>query len=109
MIMRQFLAAGLAVVTLASGWGMAVPAQADDHATYYNACVKTSGNKTLCACLADQAMSADPQLRADMILSMSDPNAYRTKRAPHVPNNGPEMQKWEAFDVMAHHKCGMDI
>jgi hypothetical protein len=48
-------------------------------------------------------------LRADMILSMSSPERYRATRAPHIPNNGPEMLAWEKFDVAGQQKCGMDI
>jgi hypothetical protein len=108
--MRQLLAAAMATATLLTGFGLAAPARADDHAVYYSACVKqTSGNIKMCGCLATLAMAADPQLRADMILSMTNPEKYRTTRAPHVPNNGPEMGKWEQFDVDAQKKCGMDI
>lgn len=101
--------AGLMAATLLGGWGAVVPAQADEHAAYYDACVRQSSNKPLCSCLANLAMQADPQLRSDMILSMSNPGKYRATRAPHVPNNGPEMQAWEKFDVAGHSKCGMDI
>jgi hypothetical protein len=108
--MRQAVAAILAAATLLVGWGAAAPAQADDRASYNIACLhQTDGNTKLCGCLADLAMSADPQLRADMILSMSNPNKYRATRAPHIPNNGKEMGLWEAFDVAGHKQCGMDI
>ena len=107
--MRWASAAAMAVGLLAGGFGTILPAQADEHAVYYGACVKQSGNTHLCACLADLAMVADPQLRADMIMSMSNPGKYRATRAPHVPNNGPEMQAWEKFDVDGNKKCGMDI
>ena len=103
---------GLAMLVASSllvGWGAAAPARADDHTAYYNACVKQSSNKVLCGCLANLAMQADPQLRSDMIMSMASPGRYRTTRAPHVPNNGPEMQALEKFDVAGHEKCGMDI
>jgi hypothetical protein len=99
----------LAASSLLVGWGTVAPAQADDHTAYYSACVKQSSNKPLCGCLADLAMTADPQLRADMIMSMANPGKYRATRAPHVPNAGPEMQAWEKFDVAGHGKCGMDI
>jgi hypothetical protein len=99
----------LAAASLFVGWGAAAPARADDHAAYYSACVRQSGNKALCTCLADLAMHIDPQLRSDMILSMASPERYRATRAPHVPNNGPEMLAWEKFDVAGQQKCGMDI
>jgi hypothetical protein len=99
----------LAMASLLVGWGAAAPVRADDHAAYYGACVRQSGNKTLCTCLSDLAMHIDPQLRADMILSMSSPERYRATRAPHIPNNGPEMLAWEKFDVAGQQKCGMDI
>jgi hypothetical protein len=99
----------LAAGWLLAGWGAAAPAQADEHAAYYTACVKQSSNTKLCGCLADLAMQADPQLRSDMILSMSNPGKYRATRAAHIPNNGPEMLAWEKFDVAGHSKCGMDI
>jgi hypothetical protein len=100
---------GLAATSLLLGWGATAPARADDHAAYYGACVRQSGNKALCTCLAGLAMHIDPQLRSDMILSMSSPERYRATRAPHIPNNGPEMLAWEKFDVAGHQKCGMDI
>lgn len=110
--MRQLLAVAVTGVVLAMGAvAAAQPASAasDERTAYYNACVHQSGNTHLCGCLADIAMSADPQLRADMIMSMANPNKYRATRAAHIPNNGPEMQAWEAFDVQGHQKCGMDI
>jgi glycerol dehydrogenase-like iron-containing ADH family enzyme len=108
--MRQIVVAVIAASTLTGGFGFALPAFADDHAVYYGACVKqTGGNKTMCGCLANLAMAADPQLRADMIMSMAEPGKYRATRAPHVPNAGPEMQAWEKFDVDGNKKCGMDI
>jgi hypothetical protein len=103
------LTLALAAASLLVGWGAAAPARADDHAAYYGACVKQSGNKALCACLAELAMSIDPQLRSDMTLSMASPERYRATRASHIPNNGPEMLTWEKFDVAGHQKCGMDI
>jgi hypothetical protein len=110
--MRQLLAVAFGLGTVLAGWGIAAPASAagDQRSAYDSACVRqTGGNTKLCGCLADLAMTADPQLRADMILSMASPDKYRTTRAPHVPNNGPEMQAWEKFDVAGHTKCGMDI
>jgi hypothetical protein len=107
--MRHAVAIAMAAATLLTGWGMSAPARADDRTVYYNACVHQSGNKTLCGCLADLAMTADPQLRADMILSMTNPDKYRSTRAPHVPNSGKEMGQWEQFDVAGNKKCGMDI
>jgi len=108
--MRHVVAAALAAATLLLGWGATAPAQADDRSAYNTACVRqTDGNTKLCGCLADLAMSADPQLRADMIMSMSNPNKYRATRAPHIPNSGKEMGLWEAFDVAGHKQCGMDI
>jgi len=105
----------LAVLATSAGPVMAAKpammsaAPAGDRTTYYNACVHQSGNTKLCGCLADLAMTADPQLRADMIMSMANPDKYRSTRAPHVPNNGPEMQAWEKFDVAGNKQCGMDI
>ena len=108
--MRRLVAVAFTCVVLAAGSAAPpVAAAADEHAAYYNACVHQSGNTHLCGCLADIAMTIDPQLRADMILSMANPDKYRATRAPHVPNNGPEMQAWEQFDVAGNKKCGMDI
>ncbi len=110
-MVRQLPALAFAAATLLAGSGVSAPARAaaDQRAVYYGACVHQSGNTKLCGCLADLAMAADPQLRADMILSMSNPGKYRSTRAPHVPNGGPEMQAWEKFDVDGNKKCGMDI
>lgn len=108
--MARLLAMALTGVVLAMGsTPPPVLAAADEHAAYYNACVHQSGNTHLCGCLADIAMTIDPQLRADMILSMANPDKYRATRAAHIPNNGPEMQAWERFDVAGNKKCGMDI
>ena len=110
--MRQLLAVMVTGVVLAlGGVAAAQPANAagDERTAYYNACVHQSGNTHLCGCLADLAMGSDAQLRADMILSMSNPGKYRATRAPHIPNAGPEMQAWEQFDVAGNKKCGMDI
>jgi hypothetical protein len=108
--MRQVLAAAFASATLLVGWGAIGPAQAatDDRAAYYNACVKISpALKSACACRADAAMKASPELRGDIILSMSNPNAYAAKaRAGKVSND--IIHQWEEFSGDSAKQCGVD-
>jgi len=108
--MRQVLGAVFGLAVLAGGFGVAAPASAavDEHAAYYNACVKVSpGLKAACACRADAAMKASPELRADIILSMSNPGAYAAKaRAGKVP--AAIIHQWEQFSADSARQCHVD-
>lgn len=106
--MRKMVGAMLAAVTLIAGLGVAAPARADDQAAYYNACVKVSpALKSACACRAAAAMNASPELRENIILSMSNPNAYTAKaRAGKVSKD--IIRQWEIFSADSARQCGVD-
>lgn len=106
--MRMLMGAMLAAVTLVGGWGLSAPARADDQAAYYNACVKISpALKSACACRAAAAMNASPELRENIILSMSNSNAYAAKaRAGKVSKD--IIRQWEIFSADSAKRCGVD-
>jgi len=106
--MRGFLTIGLVGAVVLSGCGVAAPALADDQSTYYAACVRVSpGLKTACACRAQAAMKASPELRQDIILSMSNPNGYAAKaRAGKV--SADVIHQWEVFSADSAKRCGVD-
>jgi hypothetical protein len=105
---RRGLMAGLAMATLLGGWSGVGAAMADDQSAYYAACVKVSpGLKSACACRAKASMKASPELRQDIILSMSNPNAYTAKaRAGKVSND--IIHQWEIFSADSAKQCGVD-
>ena len=104
--MRHVLAAAMAISVLVCG-AMAAPAQAaDDQNTYYNACVRISpAMKTSCACRAQAAMKYSSQLRADIILSMTNPGKYAAK-ARQVSHA--EIEEWEHFSGDTAKQCRID-
>jgi hypothetical protein len=107
--MRQLLAAGFAAATLIAAWGGPASAATDDRTAYYDACVKVSpGLKAACACRADAAMTlASPELRADIILSMSNASAYAARaRAGKV--SPAIIHQWETFSAESARTCGID-
>lgn len=107
--MRQTIGVAAGLLLLLGGFG-AVPATAaaDEHAAYYNACVKVSpGLKTACACRADAAMKVSPELREDIILSMANPGAYAAKaRSGKVSAN--IIHQWEQFSADSARVCHID-
>lgn len=108
-IVRWLLGAGLAAATIVGAASQPAAAAADDRAAYYNACVRVSPALTrACACRADAAMSlASPELRADIILSMSNPDAYTARaRAGKVPPD--IIHQWEKFSAASAGRCGVD-
>lgn len=81
-------------------------APAGEQAAYYNACIGVSpALKTQCACRAQAAMKYSPQLRADIILSMSNPARYAAK-AKSIPHS--EIAEWEQFSADSAKQCGID-
>jgi hypothetical protein len=117
MMMRQVVLVGAVLGLLAGGWvsGAVAASSASvvmgtpaERAEYYNACVKISPSmKGPCGCRADAAMSASPELRADIILSMSKPDAYAAKaRSGKVSND--VIHQWETFSGDTAKKCGVD-
>jgi len=107
--MRQTIGVAAGLLLLLGGFG-AAPAQAaaDEHAAYYNACVRVSpGLKAACACRADAAMKASPELREDIILSMANPGAYAAKaRSGKVSAN--IIHQWEQFSADSARTCHID-
>lgn len=118
--MRQVLATAMAVAMLAAaGLGGATPASARmaaapafapgsprEQAAYYNACIKVSpALKTGCACRAKAAMKYSPQLRADIILSMSNPEKFRA-RSLKITHD--EHTEWAVFSGDTAKQCGID-
>src|SRR3569833_2337402 len=106
--MRRGLVAAVAAATLLGGWGGTAPAMADDQSAYYAACVKVSpGLRSACACRAKASMKASPELRQDIILSMSNPSAYTAKaRAGKVSSD--IIHQWEIFSADSAKQCGVD-
>jgi hypothetical protein len=108
--MRQVLGAVFGLAVLAGGLGVAGPAMAaaDEHAAYYNACIRVSpALKAACACRADAAMKVGAELRADIILSMSNPGAYAAKaRSGKVSAN--IIHQWEQFSADSARQCHVD-
>lgn len=95
------------VMSIGGGVGV-VPAWADDQASFKAACVHVSpGQVAMCTCLAEFAMTADPQLRGDMILSMANPAKYRTK-AEAGKISSAEMGRWIQFNGASGRKCHVD-
>lgn len=112
--MRQVLLAAVAAAALfggAAGVQAATapsfaPGTPQEQAEYYNACIKVAPQlKSGCACRAAAAMKYSPQLRADIILSMSNPAKYAA-RAKSVSHN--EMYEWETFSADTAKQCGID-
>ena len=108
--MGKFWALPLAamVVGISAGFA-ATPAQADDQAAFHAACLKISpGQEAMCSCLAAEAMAkADPQLRADLILSMAQPAKYTAKaQKGGIPPE--EMTRWIDFSSESAAKCHVD-
>ncbi len=96
------------VFGLLAGFGGA-PALADDQSAFKAGCLKVSpGRDAICSCLAAEAMSkADPQLRADLILSMAQPAKY-TAKAQNGGISADEMTRWIDFSSESAAKCHVD-
>jgi hypothetical protein len=117
--MRHVLATAMAVGMLAAGLGGVAPASAkmtlspsfapgtaEEQAAYYNACIKVSpALKTSCACRAKAAMKYSPQLRADIILSMSNPDKFRARS---LKISHEEHTEWAVFSGDTARQCGID-
>ena len=113
--MRQVLAAALAVGMLVSGWAGAAeaaakpsfaPGTSQEQAAYYNACIKVSPALTTgCACRAQAAMKYSPQLRADIILSMSNPGKFQARSAKITHE---EHIEWAVFSGDTAKQCHID-
>lgn len=112
--MRRTMVAALAASLLLGGPAGALAARpsmmsaapAGEQAAYYNACVRVSpALKTQCACRAQAAMKYSPQLRADIILSMTNTAKYAA-RARSIPHS--EIAEWETFSADSAKQCGID-
>jgi|GEM_PF-5127458 len=117
--MRQRLAITMAAAMLVAGLGGSAPAFARmaaapafapgtdaEQAAYYNACVRVSPDlKAGCACRAKAAMKYSPQLRADIILSMSNPDKFRA-RSLKISHD--EHTEWAVFSGDSAKQCGID-
>ncbi|MEO8883678.1 MAG: hypothetical protein ABI377_09760 [Devosia sp.] len=115
--MRQVFVAAAAVLMLAGGFGVApalaatkaaafAPGTPQEQAAYYNACVKVSpALKDGCACRAQAAMKYSPQLRADIILSMSNAGKFRA-RSMQISHD--EHDEWAVFSGDTAKQCHID-
>lgn len=114
--MRQVFVAAMAAVVLAGGLGGAVqaakpaaafaPGTPQEQAAYYNACVKVSpALKDGCACRAQAAMKYSPQLRADIVLSMSNASKFRA-RSMQISHD--EHDEWAVFSGDTAKQCHID-
>jgi hypothetical protein len=115
--MRQVWTAALAGAVLVIGFGLTAPAwaakpaafapgTAQEQQAYYNACVKVSpALKAGCACRAQAAMKYSPQLRADIILSMSSPEKFRI-RSEKISHE--EHSEWAVFSGDTARLCHID-
>ena len=114
--MRAVLGLGMAGLVLVGGWGVTAPVQAaaaafspgttQEQATYYNACIKVSpALKSSGACRAQAAMKYSPQLRADLILSMSNDSKFRARSAKITHE---EHVEWAVFSGDTAKQCHID-
>jgi hypothetical protein len=115
--MRQVWAVAMAAAMLAGGLGAGAPAQAaakasfppgtaQEQTAYYNACVRVSpALKAGCACRAQAAMKYSPQLRADIILSMSNASKFRV-RSEKISHD--EHDEWAIFSGDTAKQCHID-
>jgi len=109
--MRRALVAATAAMLMAGAAEAAKPpayppGTPAEQAAYVAACVKVSPTlKTQCTCRAAAAMKYSPQLRADIMLSMSNPTKYaaRSRSIPHS-----EIVEWETFSADSAKQCGID-
>jgi len=115
MGMRQVLVAAAAALVLAGGFAPALaatkaaafaPGTPQEQAAYYNACIKVSpALKDGCACRAQAAMKYSPQLRADIILSMSNAGKFRA-RSMQISHD--EHDEWAVFSADTAKQCHID-
>lgn len=100
------------LVLLAGGLAAPLPALAaggaSQAAQFRAACIHVSPDKpAMCACLASFVMSVDPQLRADIILSMANPAKYRAKAEAGKISHA-EMNRWIQYNGASGRKCHVD-
>ena len=69
--MKTLVMAGLVAFGMLTVPALAAPPSAEQKAEFYDACVKTSGNVSLCACKADAAVQlVDHDFMAVVVASM---------------------------------------
>jgi len=113
--MRMVLVVATAVGMLAGGLGAAEaakpaasypPGTPQEEAAYYNACIKINpALKTGCDCRAKAAMKYSPQLRSDIILSMTNDAKFRA-RSLKITHE--EHDEWAVFSGDTAKQCGID-